>query len=75
LANNPSSALANKLLPYLDDALDNIEDGLSGLSQAERAKAVSVLEETVDALQDINFPGSAVDRIVDALGIQVDVLL
>jgi hypothetical protein len=75
LANNPSSAFANKFLPYLDDALDNIEGGLSGLSQTERAKAVSVLEETVDALQDINFPGSAVDRIVDALGFQVDVFL
>ena len=75
LASNPSSAFANKLLPYLDDALDNIEDGLSGISQAERAKAVAVLEDTVDALQDINFPGSAVDRIVDALGIQVDVFL
>ena len=75
LANNPTSGFATKLLPYLDDALDNIEEGLSGLSQAERAKAVSVLEETVDALQDINFPGSAVDRIVDALGIQVDVFL
>lgn len=65
--NNPDRALANKLLPYLDDALDDIADGLAGLRPKELFKAASVLEDTVDTLQEINFPGRAVDRLVDEL--------
>jgi hypothetical protein len=67
LVNNPDRALADKLLPYLDNALDDIADGLAGLSPREFSKAISVLEDTVDTLENVNFPGRAVDRLVDEL--------
>jgi hypothetical protein len=75
LVNNPDRALANKLLPYFDDALDDIADGLAGLRPKELVKAASVLEDTVDTLQEINFPGRAVDRLVDELAGYLDPLL
>jgi hypothetical protein len=75
LANNPSPALADRLLPYLEDAVDNIATGLSGLNRKELAKARSVLEETIDTLQDINFPGSAVDTLIGHVAAQVEALM
>ena len=67
LVNNPRPALAEKLVPYLEDALDNIEAGLLGLSLKELNQARSVLEENVDVLQEIDFPGTRVDAIIDDL--------
>lgn len=67
LVNDPEPGLAKKLVPYLEDALDNIETGLFGLSPKEFGKAISLLEESGEVLQEIDFPGRAVDRIIDDL--------
>ena len=72
LVRNPDAALANKVLPYINDAIDNIETGLSELNQGEARKATRVLEETLDTLQDINFPGSVLDSFVDRLADRLD---
>ncbi len=68
LLNHPKPALAERLVPYLEDALDNIETGLWDLSLEEFAEATALLTETVEVLQGVNFVGRAVDAIVDDLG-------
>jgi hypothetical protein len=65
VVNNPNPALADRVLPYINDGIDNIETGLSELSQGEVRKAISVLEEILDTFQDINFPGA--DILADRL--------
>jgi len=65
LVNDPEQALAKKLAPYLEDALDNIETGLFGLSPNEFIQAISVLEQNVEVLKEVDFPGRVVDRIID----------
>ena len=65
LVNDPERALAKKLVPYMEDALDDIEAGLFGLSPTEFGKAISLLEKNGEVLEEVNFPGRAVDRIMD----------
>lgn len=65
LVNDPDRGLAKELVPHLKHALNDIETGLSDLSRREFVKAISLLEESVDVLQELNFPGGAVDAIID----------